>query len=167
MGGLGGASRTPPISAGPARASAGGPSALKAIARAAARTCEADDVLIFRLDGDRLRIVARHGRTRTVRKVGETWAISRGTVVGRAVVTRRSVHIRDLAVAVRREFKAATAIQRADGVRTVLAAPVLIEKSAAGAILIRRTRVRAFTRGEVALLRAFAAEAALAVHDGR
>jgi GAF domain-containing protein len=149
------------------RAAAGGPSALKAIARTAARVCEADDVLIFRLDGARLRIVARHGRTRTVRKVGETWSISRGTVVGRAVVTRWSVHIHDLTRAVRREFKAAKDIQRADGVRTVLAAPVLIENAAAGAILIRRTTVRAFTPSQIALLRGFADEAALAVHDGR
>src|SRR5262249_31043652 len=43
---------------------------MEAVAESAARVCGATDSLIFRLEGDRLRMVARHGSLRTVMTIG-------------------------------------------------------------------------------------------------
>jgi GAF domain-containing protein len=139
---------------------------LDAIARTAARLCEANDALIFEVEADRIRWIAKHGR---LRAVGEVWdfPVSRGSVVGRAVVDRRTVHIRDLARAVKSAFPAAREAQRATGVRTILVAPLLRGGAALGAIVVRRTRVRPFTTKQIALLKTFADQAAIAIENVR
>ena len=50
------------------------PAALSALARTATRLCGANDALIFRAEGDQLRLMARHGSIRTTRRVGDTVA---------------------------------------------------------------------------------------------
>ena len=55
---------------------------LTAIARTAARLCEAGDALIFQAEGDRLRLVAKHGSLRAMWRLGEIIPINRGTVLG-------------------------------------------------------------------------------------
>jgi two-component system, NtrC family, sensor kinase len=147
--------------------SAGLQAALAAIARAAVQIAESSDALIFQTDGDGLRLVAKHGRMRTSRAVGERWPLGRGLVLGRAVVDGRAVHVRDLAVAARREFKAAAAIQRADRVRTALALPLRVDGQVIGGLLIRRAKVRPFTRRQIALLQALADQAATAIENAR
>jgi len=138
---------------------------LTAIARTAARLCEAGDALIFQAEGDRLRLVAKHGSLRAMWRLGETLQINRGTVLGRAVLDRRAVHVRDLARAARRDFKEAAVLQRATGARTVLSTPLLRGRVAVGAIVIRRTKVRPFTAKQIALLRTFADQAAMALEN--
>ena len=96
-------------------------------------------------------------------RLGETLQINRGTVLGRAVLDRRTVHVRDLARAARREFKEAAVLQRQTGARTVLSTPLLRGRIAIGAIVIRRTKVRPFTAKQIALLRTFADQAAMAI----
>ena len=140
---------------------------LPALARRAAQRCRADDALIFQTEGDSLRLVAGHGRLGTRREPGERWPLSAGLVLGRAVLRRRIVHVRDLAVAVRRDFKEAAHLQSADGVRTALAAPLICSGTVVGGILVRRGRVRPFTMKQVALLRALAEQVALAVENSR
>jgi GAF domain-containing protein/CheY-like chemotaxis protein len=159
-------------SCGTAAGAPGAPSAsleraLAAVARSAARLCEAGDALIFEAAGDHLRLVASHGRLRARRPPGERWPLSRGLVLGRAVLDRRTVHVRDLAVAVRRQFKEAAALQRADGVRTALAAPLVCDGAAVGGILLRRGRVRPFTPKQIALARTLADQAAIAIDRAR
>jgi two-component system NtrC family sensor kinase len=100
-------------------------SVLSAIAGTAAHLCEANDVAILRVEGDQARLVARYGDRPAVRKVGEATALDRGTIGGRAILTRRTVHVRDLAIAVRRDFKPMRDRQRIEGLRTVLATPML------------------------------------------
>src|SRR3989304_4981030 len=64
---------------------------------------------------------------------------------GRAVVDRRTIHIRDMAVAVRREYKEVADRQRSVGLRTVLTTPLLLKGKPVGGIAIRRTKVRPFS----------------------
>jgi GAF domain-containing protein len=140
---------------------------LDAIARTAARLCEARDALIWRVEGDRVRQVARYGHIRSLRDAGDLFPLTRGSVGGRAVLDRKTVHVRDLARAAKTEFIATKAVQRAAGVRTVLATPLLCDDAAVGVILIRRTRVRPFTAKQIALLKTFADQAAIAIENAR
>ena len=140
---------------------------LNAIAKTAARLCEANDALIWQVEGDHLRLVAKHGPLRTTFAVGELRPISRGSPFSRAVVDRKTIHIRDLAVAVQREFKEIAPRQRATGIRTTLQVPMLREGVPVGVIVIRRTKVRPFTAHQIALLKSFADQAAIAIENAR
>jgi signal transduction histidine kinase/putative methionine-R-sulfoxide reductase with GAF domain len=138
---------------------------LAATARTAAALCEANDVMIFLVQGDSLVLVAKHGRVPTTRRPGEAFALGRDTIYGRAVIDRRTIHVPDLAVAVRTSFPALRERQRASGVRTLLATPLLHGDHAIGVIVIRRTRVRRFTARHIGLLKTFADQAALAIDN--
>src|SRR5262249_6940468 len=98
---------------------------LDAIARTAARLCEASDALIHQVEGHEFCVVARYGRLRAVREVGETFPLTRGWVAGRAVIEGKTVHVRDLPRAV--EFQESLADPRARDtrVRTILATPLV------------------------------------------
>src|SRR5262249_56482891 len=69
---------------------------LDVVAENAARVCGAADAQILRLEGEVLRIVAKHGPVPTSLTIGATFAASPGSVAGRAVRDRRAVHVEDL-----------------------------------------------------------------------
>ncbi|HWO43477.1 MAG TPA: GAF domain-containing protein [Candidatus Eisenbacteria bacterium] len=136
---------------------------LDTVAATAARLCEADDAQIFRLDGDVLRLAASYG-TVPVRE----WApVVRGSVTGRAVADRQTVHVHDLAAAAETEFPESKRFQERFGDRTALAMPLLREAVPLGAILIRRFEVRPFSDKQIALLETFAAQAVIAIENMR
>ncbi len=134
---------------------------LNAVAKTAARLCDANDAVIFQAEGDQLRLVAKYGPLRATRGVNEPFPISRGTPSGRAVVERRTIHVRDMSSAAGRGFPESEV--RAKGLRTVLATPLLLGAHPVGAIAIRRTKVRPFTPKQIALLKTFADQAAIAI----
>ena len=65
---------------------------LNAVAENAARLCDAKDAVIFRLDGDVLQQVAICGPI----PMHAVLPISRGSVTGRAVIDRQTIHIHDI-----------------------------------------------------------------------
>ncbi len=138
---------------------------LNAVAKTAAQLCDANDAVIFRVDGDQLRIVAKYGPLRATRPVDEPFPISRGTPAGRAVVERRTIYVRDLSSAAGRGFPESAA--RVIGVRTIVATPLLLGASPVGVIAIRRLKVRPFTAKQIALLKTFADQAAIAIENAR
>ena len=128
---------------------------MDAVAENAARVCGASDSSIFRLDGDALRFVARHGALPTPLDVGETISATRDTVSGRAVAERRTIHIEDLWALPDAEFPETRARQKQspdEGVRTFLATPLLRESVPLGAILIRRREAQPFSARQIELL---------------
>jgi signal transduction histidine kinase len=138
---------------------------LNAVASAAARLCGSDDVRILLVENDELRSVASYGSLLKL-PADEHLPIVRGSVLGRAVLDRVPVSIAD-SLAVAEEFPDSYRYSRRFGNRSVLAVPLLREERAVGAILLRRTEVRPFEDKQIALLKTFADQAAIAIENVR
>jgi len=141
-------------------------SVMDAIAENAARLCEADDVLVRRIDGENYYLVSHFGSMPIVAGMGINVPIDRSTPAGRAVVDRETIHVHDL-VKAETEFPGARTRGIAVGVRTALAAPLLCDGHAIGSIHIRRTEVRPFTDRQIKLLETFADQAVIAIENAR
>ena len=137
---------------------------LNVIAENAARICGTPDVAICRVEADGYRFVATYGAA-PVQAAGETRPLDRGSVVGRAMVDRQMIHIRDVR-AVNLTLRVKTAAVP-EGLRTMLAIPLLREDIAIGAIVMRRTEVNPFTEKQIALLKTFADQAVIAIENVR
>ena len=140
---------------------------LAAIAKTAAHLCEASDAVIRLVEGDQVRLVARYGRLATARRLGEASPLTLDLIAHGAIVERRTIHVRDLAKASRTRFRETRARNLPLGVRTMVSTPLLRDGVAIGVITIRRTKVRPFTPKQIALLKTFADQAAIAIENAR
>jgi signal transduction histidine kinase len=138
----------------------------EAVARSAARFCDARDALIVRLDGGVLRYVLGVGPFGGNSPYREL-PVTRASVAGRAVVDRAPVHVRDLTAESGDEFAVAKEVGARLGHRTMLAAPLLREGVPIGAIVLVRTEVQPFTDKQVVLLQTFADQAVIAIENVR
>jgi signal transduction histidine kinase len=140
-------------------------SALGEIAESAARLLDVLDVAIMRVEGDVLRLVAKHGPS-PIWGVGDARSINRNWVTGRAVVDRTTVHIPDLQAS-ESDFPEGAAYAKQYGHKTTLATPLLREGNPIGAILILRMEVRPFTDKQIDLVTTFADQASIAIENAR
>jgi signal transduction histidine kinase len=130
------------------------------IAASAARLCAARDAQVLRVEGDVLRLVAAYGSP----SMPPVRSISRGHGVGRAVIDRQPIHVRDMAEAIR-DFPETSAPQH--GVQSILAIPLLRNDVAVGVIRVSRTQIEPFTEAQIALLQTFADQAVIAIENVR
>jgi PAS domain S-box-containing protein len=146
---------------------------LDTVVRAAARFCGATDVLLLRLDGPTLRGAALFGQIKDVvlGQLGTAAALmypaTRGSVTGRAVVDRTTVHVHDLACQPEDEFPEGRALQARFGHHTMAATPLLREGTPIGAIALFRMVVEPFSDRQLDLLRLFADQAVIAIENVR
>jgi PAS domain S-box-containing protein len=143
------------------------------LVRAAARFCAAPDVVITRLDKDVLRGAAATGQFADVlvRSAGSIAAleipVTRGSVSGRSVVERRTIHVHDLAAESENEYPEGRELQRRLGHRSMVSTPLLREGSPVGVISLLRTEVKPFSDKQLGLLRVFADQAVIAIENVR
>jgi GAF domain-containing protein len=137
-----------------------------AVAESAARLCEAFDSTIFRIDGNRLCLVAHHGPI-PFGPIGEfTIPVVRGSVGGRSVLEGRTIHVADLQTEAN-EFPEGSELARRFSYRTTASVPLMREGVAIGLINLRRTDARVFSERQITLLKTFADQAVIAIENVR
>jgi len=139
---------------------------LNAVAERALKLCDAVESTIVLLEDDVLRFAAGVGGSSTLQD-GEAMPLTRGSVTGRAVIDRAVIHMEDLAKAPEDEFPVGRDLQRRIGHRAILSVPLMREDRAIGAIALWRMEARAFTDKQVALVKTFADQAAIAIENVR
>jgi two-component system NtrC family sensor kinase len=135
---------------------------LDSVCQSAAQLCEAYDASIWRPDGDRLVLVSHHGPITQVESV----PLARGSVIGRSVLDKQTVHIADIQSR-GDEFPVTSEYARRLGFRTGLYVPLVREGVAIGVIGLRRTEKRLFTERQIVLLQTFADQAVVAIENAR
>ena len=137
---------------------------LDAVVKAALRFCGAPDALIVLREGD-VAVYAAHEGPIEARRGPRR--LSRQTAPGRAMADSKVVQIADLQSAEGDGFQEGRALGAAAGFRSALAAPLLRDDVAIGAISLRRPEAGAFTPRQVELLESFAAQAVIAIENVR
>src|SRR5262245_45109453 len=138
---------------------------LDVVVENAAQLCEANDAVIWRVDGDMLQRVAVCG---PMPFADMRRPITRGSPPGRAVVDRQMIHVYDTTAAeLETEYSESKPHWQISGSRTILAMPLLREGVSIGTIVIRRTEVRPFSENQIKLLETFADQAPIAIENVR
>src|SRR5262245_27088328 len=139
---------------------------LNTLVESAARLCEADRAAINRQTGTISEPLAFWGYSPEYISYRQDHPIplGRGSIVGRAFVERRSVHIPDLLADPDFEMKEEV---KAIGLRTMLAVPLMREGAWIGILNLARHAVRPFTKQQIELAETFADQAVIAIENTR
>src|SRR4029079_18707206 len=144
----------------------------------ATRICEATFGNLWLREDDNFRISATHGTSTEYRKYalkadditkippsgGRLMRMDRGSVVGRAAIERRPVHIPDvLADPEYTEHEG----RKIGGWRAALGVPLLQERNVIGVFFLSKANPQAFTDKQIALVQSFAAQAVVAIENTR
>ena len=131
----------------------------------ATRLGSSDYGAIFRFDGQVFSLVtAQYISPHMTVLADRTFRPDPTTAVGRVGLEKKIVHIPDVAADANwnppEEY-------RKEGIRSVLAVPMLKENTLVGAIVVYRREIQPFTEGQIALLKTFADQAVIAIENVR
>jgi two-component system NtrC family sensor kinase len=145
---------------------------LQILVESAARLCEAELANIWRPRGTSFHLAASFGvssksreQSENVRYLGSIGLVpGRGSIVGRALLERKTVQIPD---AQNDPEYALTEVVRIGDYRTQLAVPLLREGVPIGVIVLIRCTVQPFTDKQIELVTTFADQAVIAIENVR
>jgi PAS domain S-box-containing protein len=138
---------------------------LDVVLDAALQFCGASDVMIALREGNEVVVSAHKGkleRTELVR-----FALGGGHLSSQVILGGVTLHVPDIEALDPAEFAGAREMARRYGWRAAVAAPMIREGVAAGAILLRKPDVGGFTPRQIELLETFAAQAVIAIENVR
>jgi GAF domain-containing protein/CheY-like chemotaxis protein len=130
--------------------------------------CGAAYGIVFRFDGDMIDVVAHHNLDQAaLDALHQIWPRrpDSSQLMGRTILNRRVLHIRD--VAAEPSYTFAAVHQAALGIRSFLGVPMLRDGHPIGAIALFRREVALFTEREIELVRTFADQAVIAIENAR
>jgi GAF domain-containing protein len=136
---------------------------LNAIAKEAAQLCHAPFARVTVVQDGLLRPLAGYALDGTPRPTAKDVPLSRTSIQGRALVERKTQHFADIVPLLDEEFPDARENARNMGFRAVLAVPLMREDEALGAMFLYRREPGLFADDQVALVEAFAHQAAIAL----
>jgi GAF domain-containing protein len=142
----------------------------EAIVAHAARLCDAEFSAVARFDGEVLHLAAIANMS--VSEMAAYRSIfprppRRDYVIGRAFLERRTVHVADVTVDPEYDPHTLEVLQRAARYRTYLGIPIVRDGVPIGVIGCGRRRVKPFTPAQIALVKTFADQAAIAIENAR
>jgi GAF domain-containing protein len=134
----------------------------------ALRLCEAQEGILFRIDGGLFETVSSVGVFANVLPTGR-FSMPPETNMGRMLTTRETVHDHDLAASLGylKRLPIPVAGVEIGGVRTCLHVPMLKEDEVIGAFVLFRTQVRPFSDKHIDLTKSFAGQAVIAIENTR
>jgi signal transduction histidine kinase len=139
---------------------------LQTLVESAARLCDADKATITRQQSGMFFRAETYGFSPEFMDYVRTIPVEPepGSVLGRALLERRVIHIPDVEADPEYTF---TEALRLGGFRTVLGVPMLREGAALGVLALTRSEVRPFTEKQIELVSTFADQAAIAIENVR
>ena len=141
-------------------------SVLQTLVELAARLCDADKATITRQQSGVFFRAEAYGFSQEFIDYVRTVPIEpeRGSVIGRALLEGRVIHIPDVEADPEYTF---TEAQRLGGFRTILGVPMLRDGVAIGVLALTRSEARPFTEKQIELVSTFADQAAIAIENVR
>ncbi len=138
-----------------------------AIAQSAVRLCDAQYCAVFRLDGEALHFVAQHNlspKSLAVWKGQAPTRADRTSAAGRAILDGTVAQIPDVYGDPEYGF---LVVARAVGFRSIAGVPLLREGKPVGALALARAQAGLLPAKQIALLKAFADQAVIAIENVR
>ena len=139
---------------------------LDTLVESAARLCDADKAIIYKLDGAFLRLAANYNFSQEFVEFTRQNPIGpgRGTMAGRVVLEGKTVHIPDVLAD---PDYTATRYQSRGVYRSNLGVPLLREGETIGVFTLTRSHVRPYTDKQIELATTFADQAVIAIENAR
>jgi len=136
---------------------------LDAIVQKAAEICQTEDAIIIQNQDGLFYQIAGLGFFSFAPMNGVPGP--RDTVVGRAYLEKRVIHIHDIQAEADEEYRSAKEYNSPLDVHTMLAVPLISKGEPIGVILMRRLEVKPFEERQIELLKTFADQAVIAIEN--
>jgi GAF domain-containing protein len=142
---------------------------LDALVASAARLCDADTGIIRRCEGDIYPVAATFGLSAEQRNhyVRYSTKPDRGSVFGRAILERRTIHVPDLLTDPQLDRNRLRAYAGVINIRSGLGVPLVREETIIGVFTLQRSEPRPFTDKQIKLAETFADQAVVAMENAR